>query len=234
MIRLNLVVEGQTEEAFVDEVLAIPLADVDVFVSARCVETSRRQVRIYRGGLVSYEKLKGDLRRWMRQDRHPECWFTTMIDLYGLNRLRDEFPGFSGIRLEHDPRRRVAALEQAFAADIDHPRFIPYLQLHEFEALILSDPQKLDWEFIDRGREIARLVELASTVESPELIDDGEDTSPSHQIIRFIPEYQGRKPSAGPLVAGKIGLPTLRQKCPHFAEWVDRLEALGQQVKGDV
>ena len=233
MIRLNLVVEGQTEEAFVNQVLANPLADVNVFVSARCVETSRRHARIYRGGLLSYEKLKGDLVRWMRQDRHPECWFTTMIDLYGLHRLQDEFPGFQESHGESDPRRRIAALEQAFSADIQHPRFIPYLQLHEFEALLLSDPQKLDGEFIDRGKEISRLVKLASSVESPELINDGEETSPSHQIIKLIPEYQGRKPSAGPLVAGKIGLPTLRQKCPHFAEWVHRLETLGQPAKGD-
>lgn len=227
MIRLNIVVEGQTEEAFINQVLADPLADMEVFASVRCVETSRRQARIYRGGLRRYEKLKEDLLRWMRQDRHPECWFTTMVDLYGLERLRDEFPGFLESRREPDPRRRIAALERAFAEDIQHRRFIPYLQLHEFEALLLSDPQKLEGEFIDRGKEIAQLVELVSAVESPELIDDGEDTSPSHRIIRVIPEYQDRKASAGPLVAGKIGLPTLRRKCPHFGEWVGRLEALG-------
>lgn len=226
MIRLNVVAEGQTEEAFVSQVLAIPLAEMDVFVSVRCVETSRRTDRIYRGGLSRYEKLKGDLVRWMRQDQHPECWFTTMIDLYGLNRLRDEFPGFRESQGDPDPRRRVAALEQAFAEDIRHPRFIPYLQLHEFEALLLSDPQKLDGEFIDRGEEISRLVHLVSTFESPELINDGESTSPSHRIIEVIPEYRGRKASAGPLVAGRIGLPTLRQRCPHFAEWIGRLERL--------
>jgi len=227
MIRLNVVVEGQTEETFVNQVLAPALGARGIFAVARCVETSRRRATIFRGGLLRYENLNGDLGRWMREDRRPEAWFTTMIDLYGLDHLWDEFPQFSESRRESDPYRRVAALEKAFADDIQHSRFVPYLQLHEFEALILADPQKLDWEFIDHDGPIERLVVLASSVESPELIDDGRETSPSRRIIREIPEYGPRKASAGPLVAAKIGLSVLRQKCPHFAEWLDRLAALG-------
>ena len=41
-----------------------------------------------------------------------------------------------------------------------------------------------------------------------------------------IPEYEKRKKSAGPIVAEKIGLPTLRSKCEHFREWIERLETL--------
>jgi hypothetical protein len=227
IVRLNIIVEGQTEEAFVNQVLAPSVGALGISAVARCVETSRRRMTIYRGGLVRYEKLKGDLTRWMRQDRHPDAWFTTMIDLYGLERLQDEFPGLVDGRRQSDPYLRIAVLERAFAADVGHPRFIPYLQLHEFEALILADPQKLDWEFIDRDRPIENLVALASRFESPELIDDGLETSPSRRIIAEIPEYGARKASAGPLVTGKIGLPVLRQRCPHFAEWLGRLEALG-------
>jgi hypothetical protein len=143
--------------------------------------------------------------------------------------VQDQFPGNVESRRESDPYARIAFLERAFAADVAHPRFIPYLQLHEFEALLLSDPQKLDWEFIDRSGPIARLVALASSFQSPELIDDGPATSPSWRIIQEIPEYGPRKASAGPLVAGKIGLPVLRQKCPHFGEWLGRLESLASQ-----
>jgi hypothetical protein len=28
-------------------------------------------------------------------------------------------------------------------------------------------------------------------------------------------------------VLAKIGIPTLRERCPHFASWLARLEALG-------
>jgi hypothetical protein len=51
-------------------------------------------------------------------------------------------------------------------------------------------------------------------------------TAPSKRIIAEIPEYDGQKATSGPLIAGRIGLPTLREKCAHFAEWLHRLEGL--------
>jgi hypothetical protein len=120
----------------------------------------------------------------------------------------------------------VAFLEEALGKDFDHPRFVPYIQLHEFEALLLADPSKFDWEFIEHDAAIRRLQALAASVATPELIDDGEHTAPSKRIIAEIPEYAGRKASAGPLIASKIGLPVLRQKCPHFDDWLRRIETL--------
>ena len=40
-IRLNFIVEGQTEEAFVKQILSPYLAGFEVWVQARCVLTSR-------------------------------------------------------------------------------------------------------------------------------------------------------------------------------------------------
>lgn len=101
-----------------------------------------------------------------------------------------------------------------------------YIHLHEFEALLLSDARQFEWQFIEDDRAIMRLVELASQIDSPELIDDGEAPAPSKRIIQEVPEYGYRKATAGPVIAGKIGLQTMRDRCPHFAEWVARLEAL--------
>jgi hypothetical protein len=232
MARLNIVAEGQTEERFARDVLAPHLGARGVFAVARCVETGRsggrfregRQLprEIHRGGHLSYAHARDDLNRWMREDRGEDAWFTTMLDLY---RLPADFPGQSSAP-GGDPYARVAALEAALAADVAHPRFIPYLQLHEFEALLLAEPRTLDWAFLDHDAAIAGLQELAQST-PPELIDDGPETAPSRRIIRVIPEYEGRKASAGPLVAEKIGIARLRERCPHFAEWLARLEALG-------
>jgi hypothetical protein len=226
MIRLNMIVEGQTEETFVRDVLTEHLAARSVFVSCRCVETSRdrKHGKVYRGGLLSYARARNDLHRWMKEDQRPEAHFTTMFDLYALP---DDFPGREEARRLTAPQARAEALEAAFARDVDHRRFRPYLQLHEFEALLLSDPSKFDWEFMEHEQAIARLVALSESVSSPEEIDEGEDTAPSKRIIREIPEYEGRKASAGPLIAAKIGLTTLREKCPHFNAWLARIEVLG-------
>lgn len=221
--RLHFIVEGQTEETFVNRVLVPHLATQLAWGKARCVMTSRRRSIIYRGGLKSYSKAKRDIVLWMKEDQNPDAFFTTMFDLYALP---SDFPDYDEARRLEDPRERVARLEEAMRRDIDHPRFIPYLQLHEFEALLLADPQKLEWEYPEHDQAIRNILQMASGFVSPELIDDGENTAPSKRIIREIPEYEGMKASAGPLAAERIGLPVLRGKCGHFGEWLSRLEQL--------
>jgi len=149
-----------------------------------------------------------------------------MVDLYGLRALSDEFPGWDKAASISNPYAKVSTLEEAWKADIQHPRFIPYLQLHEFEALLLASPKHLGEEFIGCDEQIRRLGGMASQFKSPELIDDGENTAPSKRIIAELPQYAGRKASAGPIIAEKIGLQALRAKCPHFAEWLSQLEKL--------
>ncbi len=233
MIRLHILAEGQTEEEFVNSVLTEHLGDFNISTDVRRVETSRDRKRnkIYRGGMSTYQRAKRDLQRWMKEDSHADSFFTTMFDLYALP---VDFPKFDESKTQSDPYQRVAYLESAFLADlaeafsrsVERLNFTPYIQLHEFEALILSDPEKFGIRFIEHDRQIQRLVALCSSVGSPELINDGETTAPSKRIIREIPEYEGAKASAGPLIAKEIGIQTLREKCPHFNDWLTKLEKL--------
>ena len=225
MIRLNAIVEGQTEEAFFHAVLEEHLAHREVFVAVRCVETSRDKKRhkVFRGGLLDYRRARDDLFRWMKEDQRPEAWFTTMFDLYALP---DDFPGYEESKKQASPLERVAVIEDALRLAINHPRFIPYIQLHEFEALLLADPSMFDWEFVEHADAISRLVALVAAHANPEEIDDGATTAPSKRIIDEIPDYAFRKASAGPVIASKIGLTVLRQKCLHFHAWLEKLEVL--------
>jgi hypothetical protein len=222
MIRLHITAEGQTEQAFAKTVLAPHLASFDVFVDARRVLTSKdkRAAKECRGGLLSYDKAKRDMQNWLKEDNHPECRFTTMFDLYALP---NDFPGHSEVQRESDKYRRVEQLESAMAQDINDSRMIPYIQLHEFEALILADPQQLDWEYLEHDRPITNLKTMVAG-HNPELINDGATTAPSKRILAEIPEYD--KVTAGVSVAAKIGLLTLREKCRHFNDWLTGLEQL--------
>ena len=148
-----------------------------------------------------------------------------MLELYGLP---PDYPGYKSAAARDDPYQRVEALEYALGNDISDQRFIPYIQLHEIEALILSDKRQLDSQFDNRADGIARLVTMVSQFPSPEHIHGSANTAPSKRIIREIPEYEGRKASAGPIVTEKIGLSTLRSKCSHFAGWLDKLGSLGE------
>lgn len=223
MIRLHIIAEGQTEEEFVKTILAEHLANFNVITDVHCVTTKRTQTQVHRGGLVSYEHAKKDILLWQKQEKGNDVRFTTMLDLYALP---NDFPQFDEAKKISDPSQKVNKLETALADDINDYRFIPYIQLHEFEALILSDPSKLIERFPEYDESVQELVAMCKKYDSPELINDGETTAPSKRIIQFIPSYKGAKVSVAPLMVQKIGLPTIRSQCPHFNEWLIQLENL--------
>lgn len=228
MVRLNMIVEGQTEEAFVNRLLKPLLANRNVFVAVRCVETGRRGHKIFRGGLLNYEKAKKDITLWMKEDQGADAKFTTMFDLY---RLPDNFPSAAKARQQTNINDRLKILEDSFAQSINDHRFIPYIQLHEFEALLFSDIEKLSFYYPDQKSNINKLVEQSKKFANPEHINDGPTTSPSKRIIHELNSYDGDKASAGPEVATQIGLATIRAKCPHFNFWLSQLEELDQPAQ---
>ena len=226
MIRLHITAEGQTEQRFVNEVLRPHLAAFEVYTDVRCVITSKdnRASKEFRGGMTTYARARNDILNWMKEDLAAECRFTTMFDLYALP---NDFPGYEQAAAISDPYAKVVALEAALEADIASRFFFPYIQLHEFETLILANPQCLDWEYLEHDSAIRNLVAMVGD-QNPELINDGPETAPSKRVIKEIPEYEGDKTS-GASVAAQIGLATLREKCAHFNEWVTRLEQLGSE-----
>jgi hypothetical protein len=72
------------------------------------------------------------------------------------------------------------------------------------------------WVFLEHDETIDELAQVVAEFQTPELIDDGNETAPSKRIAQAMPEFAGQKATAGPLVAGKIGLSHLRVSCPHF------------------
>jgi hypothetical protein len=213
-MRLNFIVEGATEKGFVDSVLAEHFGARGWKVCARSIDGGR---------YGAFKRWRRDLRAWMREDQNSDVRFTTMLDLYGLP---EDFPTPENAAALTDPYGRVSALETVWARDIDDPRFVPYIQLHEYEALLFADVEQLLHEFPNAERGVRQLRQVVESIGNPELIDAGQDTAPSKRIIGAIPEYRGRKASSGPLVAKKIGLATLRQRCRHFDTWLGWLEAL--------
>ena len=54
--------------------------------------------------------------------------------------------------------------------------------------------------------------------ESPEHVNNSEQTAPSKRILSIYPAYQ--KVSDGTMIAENIGIEKIMGKCLHFAEWV--------------
>ena len=116
---------------------------------------------------------------------------------------------------------KVALLESAFEKDLGDDRMIPYVQLHEFEALLFSKPSDFSVVFPGEKTKIKKLEQAREAFDSPEHIDDGPNTAPSKQILGVFPGYA--KTSDGIIVAKTIGLAKMRSECKHFDEWIQKL-----------
>lgn len=147
-----------------------------------------------------------------------------MLDLYGLP---NDFPGKDQNTLnKHAPESYVTALENAWNTDIGDSHFISHLQLYEYETMLLADPNAFSIAFENCEERIQLLGTIAESKLIIEHINDGKDTAPSKRIIQVFPEYEGRKTSAGPDIAEYIGIEAIREKCPHFSDWLTQLERI--------
>ncbi len=227
MARLYLFAEGQTEQTFADTVLKPHLANFGGYLHRPVlVATSRKRGKVYRGGGRHFLPVKNDIHRFLKQENGADVFFTTMIDLYAIY---SDFPGLGEAeRLQNDPQGRVGLLEAAFADDMGDDRFIPFIQLHEYETYLFVDAIGFGCFYEDADKQIANLQVIADAYTTPELINDGQQTAPSKRIIAEFPDYEDAKPTVGPQVAALIGLAAIRAKCPHFDRWLTRLEALDE------
>lgn len=226
MIRLFVVCEGPTEETFVRDILAPHLARRQTYARPLLVPLKRRPVsRKHKGGMFNFGAPLAYLQDRVKED--SSAWFTTMFDYYALP---GDFPGRSDPSLPPPTQldERVDFLEAALARTVGGAgRLIPYLQVHEYEALLFSDVTVIDEALSALGAKSDQLDQLRS-IESafgcPEDINDHPDTAPSKRLKKLYPSYD--KVVFGPLVAHDIGLPTLRARCPRFDRWVSELETL--------
>lgn len=215
MRRIYLLVEGQTEESFVNELLRPHYDRLGLFLTAIVVRTSPG----YKGGVVRYAKIKPQLEKLCRQQSGAHV--TTLFDLYALP---GDFPGKNSSRYQglRGGQAKARFLEAELARDMVLPNFIPHLLVHEFEALLFSQLDAFT-QWTDDDRVLMPLRAVRSTA-SPEDINDGPLTAPSKRILAAMPGYQ--KTFHGPLIACDIGLDTMRRQCPHFDAWLQKIEAL--------
>ena len=219
MVKALILVEGQTEEAFVKNLLSPHLSGKGVIAIPVIVATKRLLTGDKkRGGYVPYSRLRAEILRLLN-DSSAAC-VTTMLDYYGLP---PEFPG------RETPEgktalERVASVEQTWATDINHQRFHPYLALHEFEAMLFTDPVVIANSFGQPALQNT-LQNIRTSFPSPEDINDHEETAPSRRLGNIFPGYN--KPFYGELIAERIGIERIRVDCAHFADWLAKLESLG-------
>ena len=223
MPRILVHVEGQTEESFVNAVLAPHLYSLGYTnVSARLIGNARQRSR--RGGIRPWHSVRNDILNHLTSDR--DTFATTMVDYYGLPFT---WPGREQATRKETLKERAASVQQALLEDVssslggafDRRRFIPYVVMHEFEGLLFSDPERFA-RGIGRPDLSSALQAVRGEFGTPEEINDSPDTAPSRRVRDLYEGYQ--KPLMGVLAVEEIGLSAIRGQCPLFNRWIEELE----------
>lgn len=221
-MRLLVHVEGQTEEAFVNRLLAPFLQERGfVRVDARIMGGARQRHR--RGGVRSWPSFRNELVRLLKSDRR--LLHTSMVDFYGMPAEGGRaWPGRKeAAKMPQD--RKGQHVAQEMLADLrlaraGEDRFVPFVMLHEFEALLFSDCEAFS-RALAMPEIHQRLLGIRNQFESPEHINDAPQTAPSKRILALHPRYA--KVSEGTAAAEAVTLARMTEECAHFAGWLDNL-----------
>lgn len=181
------------------------------------------------GGIVKWSELRKQILHHLRNDK--TAFVTTLIDYYGLYK-KFRFPGWEASLQLIDKNARMDFLEKSMAIDIEdsfRSRYLPYIQLHEFEGLLFNDITVFYEQFTTD--ELVGEVELKRTFKdfsNPEMINDKRETSPSHRLARIIKGYN--KVVYGNYLADAIGLKKIRSRSNRFNSWMHKIENLGSMT----
>ena len=222
-IFLHCLVEGRTEKNFIDKVLSPYLSNKGIYVQSSETTTSSGRVK-QKGGDIRFTRIKKEISIFLKQ--RPELYVSTFVDYYGIK----EWPGTDKLPINATPSQISEILNEAAIQEMVqlepklrcNERYIPFLAIHEFEALLFSVPEILEREI---GAFPGSAKAILEKFGSPERINTGIDTAPSKRIIGLanVPYH---KATNGVDIARIITIDTIREQCPLFDVWLQKIEGL--------
>lgn len=210
MKRVYIVVEGPTEQEFVNSVISPYLQNFGILsISPILIRTSRTG----RGGMVNYLHLFNTIKPLLQSDKNDYI-VTTFIDFF---RIPHNMPKYDESMEKTGKIEKVESLENAINEDINDRRFFSYIQLHEFEALLFSNNKGFEYYFSDKlSKETESII---SSYDNPEDINTSPESAPSKRLLAIKPDYN--KVLEGNLIALEIGIKSILEKCTRFAIWIN-------------
>ena len=223
MKRIILVVEGDTEKEFVDKILS-PYLYSNGLQSVSCFK-----IKHTKGGLTKYRHFKTDLINCVYES---DVLISSLIDFYAIPK---DFPRYEEATSIVNRSERLIFLEEAIKEDIEKeqkkqfPNLIPYIQLHEFEALVFASIEGIRSLYSESEADFTELERIVGAYPNPEDINDSPQTAPSKRLKndQLIKGYS--KVNDGIMIIEEIGIESILEKCTRFAKWVNTLIEKGKQ-----
>lgn len=186
MKRIYVICEGQTEEAFINHVVQAEFASEEIFLYPFLIGIKGK----HKGGNVNKSRLLKNIEISLLQQKNS--YVTTFFDYYGSD---NDIPGKKEANQVSDMERKHQIICRALSDEVAQivgescaTRFIPFVQMYEFEAILFSDPavmaEKTDIKLKSKFESIV------SGFSSLEHINNSKETSPSHRILDLYPEYE--------------------------------------------
>jgi hypothetical protein len=225
-ITVTAIVEGKTEQVFIQKILAPYLAIKNIGISATQISKPGQK-----GGDVRFSRIQKDLSIHLKQ--RSNTYITTFVDYYGIK----EWPGVDSIPVQASPKEIAKTINEATKLKVDslfpeqqpNRRFIPFVAVHEFEALLFSNSEILA---ANLGIEESKISEIILECGSPEAINNNRLTASSKRLEKLFENGKFRKITIGIPIAEKIGIDKMREKCPLFNSWILTFEEIlkGQRL----
>lgn len=217
MKKLLIIAEGQTEEKFIKSLIipyfhAKEIYNIDVTILPNKTLASGER---FKGGAVTFKNVTTYAKKLLHSG-----YVTTLFDYYGIDK---NFNGYEESKRFPSIKQKKEALEKELALEINNEKFIPYIQMYEFEGLLFSNPDS----FIYIDENISKISDIKNEITiypTPEHINDSPHTAPSKRLARYYEGYS--KTIDGIMVAEDMGIEKIIEECPLFKEWLEKLESI--------
>lgn len=210
MKRVHILCEGQTEEQFVKNLLAPFFDHFNIYADAKILVTKKSYSgRNEKGGVSTYAKIARELKVLCKDS---SAYITTMLDLY---KLPNDTPGMEN--QQSNPIQNALHIEKSINNDIGYPNCHANITVHEFEALLFSDPSA--FSCLGESKLEEKIQRIKNEFETPEHINSSVDSAPSKRILKLKSDY--KKTTQGIEIAKIIGIEKMKANCLHFASWID-------------
>ena len=224
-IEVIAIVEGKTEQIFIESILAPYLGYKGIGIRATQVSKPGQK-----GGDIRFSRVKRDLELHLKQ--RADTYVTTFIDYYG----NMEWPGLDLVSPQALPAQIAETINEAtkrqvyslFSGQQAERRFIPFVAVHEFEALLFSDARTLAAQL---GIDESTVTSVISETGSPEAINNSPQTAPSKRLDSWSANGKFLKTTMGIKIAQAIGIEKIRKKCHLFDGWLTRFEEIQRGVQ---
>lgn len=201
---VSVVCEGQTELNFVKYLSK-------AYFNAK--EISLKPVKVKNvesmGGNVSIDRVVDHIKRAKYEI------VTTLVDYYGF---------------KDQGGRTAKQIEDIIKEKAERAFLIPYLQMHETEALWFSNIDAIkDAKRADK-HQYENLQAIITEYPNPEDINNSPQTAPSKRLESIFKDYQ--KTMDGELISKRISIEEMKAKCPKFSNWLDSIEEMVNRLRG--